>query len=70
MLRPRSWGTEKAHACQLNLKTSLDTAFRDCLVPSLRLGMPTGRLRLPDSRQSRFEVHFQPEARNEVLKGV
>ncbi|WP_334886243.1 hypothetical protein [Nostoc sp.] len=33
-----------AHACQLKIKASLEQAFTDCLVPSLRLGMPNGRV--------------------------
>ncbi|MEI2582744.1 hypothetical protein [Scytonema sp. PRP1] len=31
------------------MKTSIEQAFRDCLVPSLRLGMPTGRQALLNS---------------------
>ncbi|MEH2362130.1 hypothetical protein [Nostoc sp.] len=47
--RPRGRGTEKAHACQLKVKVSLEAAFRDYLVylvylvPSLRLGMHSER---------------------------
>ncbi|QFS42787.1 hypothetical protein GXM_00260 [Nostoc sphaeroides CCNUC1] len=53
------------------MKTSLEAAFSRLsrsLVPSLRLGMPIKRLRLPYWRQSHQEMHFQPEAGNEILK--
>ncbi|MBN3869047.1 hypothetical protein [Nostoc sp. JL33] len=43
-----------AHACQLKVKVSLEAAFRDCLVPSLRLGMPVVEAPPQDLRQSRF----------------
>ena len=39
-------GARHAHECKLNVKTSPDKAFRDCLVPSRRLGMYSERLRL------------------------
>ncbi|MGF1936602.1 MAG: hypothetical protein RM347_019805, partial [Nostoc sp. ChiQUE02] len=55
------------YASQL-VKTSLDKALIDCLVPSLWLGMPTGRLCLPYLRQQPNEERFQPEAGNKVLK--
>ncbi|MEH2364904.1 hypothetical protein [Nostoc sp.] len=61
-----------AHWCQLNVKVSLEAAFRDCLVylvPSLRLGMHSERLRLKTCGRAAIEEHFQPEAGNEVLKG-
>ncbi|WP_334948261.1 hypothetical protein [Nostoc sp.] len=51
------------------MKVSLEAAFRDYLVPSLRLGMLFIEAPPQDLRQSRYEVHFQPLAGNEVLKG-
>ncbi|WP_292762541.1 hypothetical protein [Nostoc sp. NOS(2021)] len=62
-------GRARCHWCQLNVKTSLEPAFRDCLVPSLRLGMPVVEAPPLELRQSHNEVHFQPLAGNEVLKG-
>ena len=51
------------------MKASLETAFRDCLVPSQRLGMPNVRLCLKTCGSAAMKEHFQPEAVNEVLKG-
>ncbi|MHC5610978.1 MAG: hypothetical protein ACYTXA_08160 [Nostoc sp.] len=53
-----------AHWCQLNVKVSLEPAFTDYLVPSLRLGMPVVEAPPQDLRQSRNEEHFQPLAGN------
>ena len=47
--------------------TNTSPALR-CLVPSLRLGMPNERLRLKTSGRAAIDLHFQPEAGNEVLK--
>ncbi|MEH2382369.1 MAG: hypothetical protein V7K27_26375 [Nostoc sp.] len=60
---------EGKDTCQLNVKVSLEAAFRDYLVKSLRLGMPVVEAPPQDLRQSRDEVHFQPLAGNEVIKG-
>ncbi|MEH2363736.1 hypothetical protein [Nostoc sp.] len=51
------------------MKVTLEAVFRDYLIPSLRLGMPVVEAPPQDLRQSRDEVHFQPLAGNEVLKG-
>ncbi|MBN3942947.1 MAG: hypothetical protein V7L21_16590 [Nostoc sp.] len=47
------------------MKASLEQAFRYCLVPLLRLGMPSLGLPPPELAA---EQHFQQEAGNEVLK--
>ncbi|MGJ5631932.1 hypothetical protein [Nostoc sp. CALU 1950] len=59
-------GWASCHWCQLNVKASPEQAFRYCLVPSLRLGMPVFEAPPQDLRQSRNEQHFQPEAGNEI----
>ncbi|WP_300422353.1 MULTISPECIES: hypothetical protein [unclassified Nostoc] len=51
------------------MKVTLEAAFRDYLEKK-SLTLNAFREALPqDLRQSRDEVHFQPEAGNEVLKG-
>ncbi|WP_334760424.1 hypothetical protein [Nostoc sp.] len=53
------------------MKTSLEPAFNRLsryLVKSLRLGMPLIEAAPQDLRQSHQELHFQPEAGNEILK--
>ncbi|MEH2053929.1 MAG: hypothetical protein V7K70_30170 [Nostoc sp.] len=61
-------GWASCHWCQLNVKASLELAFR---LP--RSQSPAGNARRSGSaslywRQSRQEQHFQPPAGNEVLK--
>ncbi|MEH2310004.1 MAG: hypothetical protein V7K35_00890 [Nostoc sp.] len=50
------------------MKVCLEQAFRDCLVPSLRLGMPNvGAAASLTRGRAAIEEHFQPLAGNEVL---
>ncbi|MFS0513646.1 hypothetical protein ACEYW6_02830 [Nostoc sp. UIC 10607] len=53
--------------CQLNVKASLKAAFRYCLVPSRRLGMPS--LGLPPpllAAEPLLSCISSPEAGNEI----
>ncbi|WP_335152703.1 hypothetical protein [Nostoc sp.] len=46
-------GWASCHWCQVNVEASLELAFRGCLVPSQRLGMPVVEAPPQDLRQSR-----------------
>ncbi|MBG1244086.1 hypothetical protein [Nostoc sp. NZL] len=58
----RGLGHGTAHTCQLNVKAILEAAFRYCLVPSRRLGMPSS---LAGGRAARSSIS-SPEAGNEI----